>query len=58
MKLTTAKYFTPNGNYIHGVGIEPDEVLELDKEAYINEGVDNQLNRAKEILRQEIGISE
>lgn len=24
IKLTTAKYFTPNGNYIHGVGIEPD----------------------------------
>lgn len=21
VKLTTAKYFTPNGNYIHGVGI-------------------------------------
>ena len=35
-----------------------DEVLELDKEAYVNDGVDNQLNRAKEILRQEIGISE
>lgn len=24
IKLTTAKYFTPNGNYIHKVGIEPD----------------------------------
>ena len=22
VKLTTAKYFTPNGNYIHGVGID------------------------------------
>lgn len=30
IKLTTAKYFTPNGNYIHGVGIEPD--IEVDYE--------------------------
>ena len=58
LKLTISHYYTPKGNDIHGVGIEPDEVLELDKEAYINEGVDNQLNRAKEILRQEIGINE
>ena len=28
VKLTTAKYFTPKGNYIHGVGIEPDIELE------------------------------
>ena len=24
-----AKYYTPNGNYIHGVGIEPDIVIDL-----------------------------
>ena len=30
VKLTTAKYFTPNGNYIHGVGIEPDIELEYE----------------------------
>lgn len=24
IKLTTAKYYTPNGNYIHGVGVAPD----------------------------------
>jgi len=30
IKLTTAKYFTPNGNYIHGVGITPD--VEVDYE--------------------------
>ena len=24
VKITTAKYYTPKGNYIHGVGIEPD----------------------------------
>ena len=30
IKLTTAKYYTPNGNYIHGVGIAPD--VEVDYE--------------------------
>lgn len=29
IKLTTAKYFTPNGNDIHGVGVEPDIEVEL-----------------------------
>ena len=28
VKVTMAKYFTPKGNYIHGVGIEPDIELE------------------------------
>ena len=50
VKLTTSKYFTPNGNDIHKIGIEPDEVLELDYEKYLTEGIDNQLERAMEIL--------
>lgn len=50
VKLTTSKYYTPNGNNIHGIGIEPDEVLELDYEKYLTEGYDNQLERAKELL--------
>jgi carboxyl-terminal processing protease len=29
LKLTTAKYFTPNGTSIHDVGITPDIVVEL-----------------------------
>ena len=29
MKVTMAKYYTPNGNYIHGIGITPDIVIEL-----------------------------
>lgn len=28
-KLTTSEYFTPNGTNIHGIGIEPDIVIEL-----------------------------
>lgn len=50
VKLTTSKYYTPKGNNIHGIGIEPDEVLELDYERYLTEGYDNQLERAKELL--------
>lgn len=32
VKLTTATYYTPNGVCIHGVGITPDKVIELDEE--------------------------
>ena len=58
MKLTTAKYFTPNGNYIHGVGIEPDIELEyesLDKDATsYDEAYDNQIQKAIEVLKDKI----
>lgn len=56
IKLTIAKYFTPNGNYIHGTGIEPDVYIEFDSEAYTNDGYDNQLEKGIEILKQELGI--
>lgn len=46
LKLTISSYFTPNGNNIHGIGIEPDIECEFDSDAYYNEGVDNQLQRA------------
>ena len=54
VKLTTAKYFTPKGNYIHGVGIEPD--VELEYEYLHPEGekyelqYDNQVQKAIEVL--------
>ncbi len=54
VKLTTAKYFTPNGNYIHEVGIEPDielvyEYLDPDGEEYDMQ-YDNQIQKALEVL--------
>ncbi len=55
IKLTISHYYTPSGADIHGVGIEPDEELELDVDAYLEDGTDNQMNRAKEILRSGIG---
>lgn len=50
LKLTISAYYTPNGNNIHGVGIEPDVVCEFDSDAYYDEDVDNQLEKALEIL--------
>ncbi|MGN0352305.1 MAG: S41 family peptidase [Roseburia sp.] len=58
LKLTTAKYFTPNGNYIHGVGIEPDIELEYeytgDKESDYDKAYDNQIQKAIEVLEEEM----
>ncbi|MCR4806684.1 MAG: S41 family peptidase [Lachnospiraceae bacterium] len=54
VKLTIAKYFTPNGSDIHGVGIEPDEELDLDVDAYLEDGTDNQLDRAVEIIESQL----
>lgn len=56
VKLTIAKYFTPNGNDIHKIGIEPDITVELPDEmkskSVIPEDQDTQLQKALEILRQ------
>ena len=59
VKLTIAKYFTPNGNDIHEVGIEPDVEVELDAEAYSeSDGEDdNQLDEAIKIMLKKIGKS-
>jgi len=58
VKLTVSSYYTPKGRNIHGIGIEPDEVCEFDSEAYYTENqedsVDNQLERAKEVLAEKI----
>lgn len=52
IKVTISSYYTPNGRNIHGIGIEPDIVCEFDGETYYstNREVDNQLNKAKEVL--------
>lgn len=54
IKLTIAKYFTPNGNDIHKIGIEPDVEVELPdellKEPILSEDQDIQLQKAEEIL--------
>lgn len=52
LKLTISAYYTPNGNNIHGVGIEPDVVCEFDSDAYYDQDVDNQLEKAVEVLSE------
>lgn len=54
LKLTISTYFTPKGNNIHGIGIEPDEVYEFEPERYYEEGYDNQLEHAKEVMDEKI----
>lgn len=53
LKVTTAEYFSPNGNKINKVGIEPDEVIELqiDDDETLTRENDNQLKRAIEMLK-------
>lgn len=48
VKLTVAKYFTPLGNDIHGIGIEPDVEVEADAQS----DTDNQLQAAIEALAE------
>ena len=50
IKFTTSDYYTPNGRNIHGIGIEPDVVVEYDPE----KGEDNQLDRALEVLKEKM----
>ncbi len=53
VKVTMAKYFTPNGNYIHEVGISPDIELEYEyqgEDETYNPMHDNQVVKALEVL--------
>lgn len=58
IKITIAKYFTPNDNDIHEVGVEPDYVVEL-KDGRTNavnleRADDVQLDKAVEVLKEMI----
>ena len=50
LKLTIAKYYTPSGKCIDGIGIEPDVVVKLPEDMH----EDTQLNMAKEILQKKV----
>lgn len=58
VKVTMAKYFTPKGNYIHGVGIEPDIELEYEYQSKDDKSYnplhDNQVQKALEVLREKV----
>lgn len=50
LKLTIAKYYTPNGRCIDGTGIEPDVEVDMPE----NATTDVQLEKAKEVLQQKL----
>ena len=50
LKLTIAKYYTPSGKCIDGIGIEPDVEVKLPEDMH----EDTQLNMAKEILQKKV----
>ena len=60
MKVTTARYYTPSGECIHEIGIEPDVEVSLDEDAVTRYGINNlphdkdaQLQKAIELLSPE-----
>ncbi len=55
LKLTISAYYTPAGRNIHGVGIKPDIELEFDYETSEENGSDNQVEKAIEVLEGKIG---
>ncbi len=58
-KMTTGKYYTPNGVNIQGTGIEPDIYIDLTEEQHqmeeVPEDEDMQLQTAIEAVRTELG---
>ena len=52
VKLTVSDYYTPNGNNIHGIGIEPDVEVEFDADAYAEDKTDNQLQKGIEEMEK------
>lgn len=54
VKLTVSKYYTPNGNNIHEIGIVPDIEVPFEAGPYREDGTDNQLNRAVEVLKEKM----
>lgn len=57
LKLTTARYYTPNGRNIHGIGITPDITVEYNDELVEEKDglyYDNQMLMAISVLKNEI----
>ena len=55
IKVTTSKYYCPNGENIHGKGIEPDITVELSEEVLSQDysrDIDTQFQKALEVIRE------
>ncbi|WP_346939880.1 S41 family peptidase [uncultured Clostridium sp.] len=57
LKVTISKYYTPNGQNIHGIGIEPDILVEYPEELKgktYDKSVDPQFQKALEVAKEKI----
>jgi len=54
VKYTIAHYLTPTGRVIDGVGLTPDVVVEMEPELQADEATDTQMQRAFEVLRDQL----
>ena len=57
LKVTTSKYYTPNGENIHKVGIKPDIEVEIPEELSKKEydrSIDPQFNKGLEVIKEKI----
>jgi len=51
-KITEKEYYLPNDECIHGIGIEPDYEIDLDRDAYLEDGIDTQKEKAIEVMKE------
>lgn len=60
INITIKKYSTPSGEYIHGIGIEPDVVVEMPEDYIqgtpIEKEDDTQLQTGIEIMEEKLGV--
>lgn len=57
LKVTTSKYYTPNGENIHKIGISPDIEVSLPEELKTQEytrDLDTQFNKALEVIKEKL----
>lgn len=54
VELTVGAYYLPGGDNIQGTGIKPDVEIEFDVDKYYDEGIDNQLDKALEVLKKKM----
>jgi carboxyl-terminal processing protease len=58
VRLTVARWLTPNGNWISGQGVTPDIVVEIPEDADLSNGEDPQLSAALEFLTSAVTVQE
>ncbi len=51
LKVTIARWLTPNGNSISNGGLTPDHIVEFDADLFKEKKMDNQLQKALELLK-------